>query len=411
MNNPYDPGTKIKVNNKSDKNNKKSTKKKKNTSKKGLIFNSVTDKQDTANGAGSVGSANISGNPNWTNPSTSEDEIDRLNIVFSVDFWTQYGLQRATYTLGRVDNDDLQVPVATGIKDELLGFTTNVDMNQNTPQFQVQLSGLRDWEDVLLPNDYLEISAKVYEDSPRSNDSTTGTAQSPASATLITGLISNIHKVADSQQGYSYVITCQGMQKILDNINLGLPSDLEANGGILLYDIGQASDPNVKGSSDSVDGSGGWNGSIPKGLKGNLKKIAPYAEKYGAKYKVLPSMIIAQSVQESSLGTAVPNEYNWWGLTGSIGHGTTNIGGYPYTKFESLDEAVKYYASCMGNASPGKSYWAVKRIRGISDAKKAIAVLGGDNSYHEASASSYTRGLTSAYNRYNLKRFDKNVHF
>ena len=64
----------------------------------------------------------------------------------------------------------------------------------------------------------------------------------------------------------------------------------------------------------------------------------------------------------------------------------------------------------MGDAEPGKSHWAVKRIKGITSPKKAIAILGGDNSYHEASSSSYTNSLKTGYKSLNLKRFDTGVN-
>lgn len=356
--------------------------------------------------------ANITGTNRVTKASTNDGSVHRLYTVFTADFWSQIGKVRASYTIGRDDGSVDQTNVSTGLKDELLGFTSRVDSNDNVPNFQIQLSGMRDWDNILLLNDYVELRANIMDEAGNYINMNGDTVYSAKNRLIISGLISSIEKMGSSDSGRNYNIACQGMAKIMENIHLGLPSDLAANTGYLLYDIGQASDPanNTLKARGNVDGSGSWDGKVPKGLHGNLKKIAPLAEKYGAEYHVLPSMIIDQSYVESTVGQATPNAYNWWGLTGDIGHGTTNINGYRYTKFSSFDEAVKYYASCMGDAEPGKSHWAVKRIKGITSPKKAIAILGGDNSYHGASASSYTNSLKTGYKSLNLKRFDMGVN-
>ena len=391
---------------------KAEAKKKKATAK---AVNTITptknDKSDTLPGTGNFDTVNISGDPKWTIARTITPTVTRQWVKFDAVFWSQYGKINASYTIGRDDSSVNQSEVSTGIQNELLGFSSTVDASQDTPTFQIMLSGMRDWEDVLLPNDYVMINVTVNDEANKSVDSD-GNSLNGVPTTIITGLIADIHKTGDTSSGIGYIVTAQGVEKILQNINLGLPTDLAANQGYLIYDIGGASDPanNKPDASGQVDGSGSWDGKIPKNLKGNLKKLAPLAEKYGAKYDVKPSMIIDQALKESSIGQNVPNAYNWWGLTGSIGHGTTTVSGdsHRYTKFNSLDEAVKYYTSCMGDADPGKSHWAVKRIKGLS-AKKAMKVLGGDTSYHQDGASDYTKSLENGYRSLNLKRFDSHV--
>nr|WP_276571965.1 glucosaminidase domain-containing protein [Secundilactobacillus kimchicus] len=188
------------------------------------------------------------------------------------------------------------------------------------------------------------------------------------------------------------------------NINLGLPTDLYANSVFLIYDLA-AGDTNNKDNGATTGSAGQWNGNTPKTTNAALKKLGPLAEKYGAKYGVLPSMILAQAMLESGQGS-LPHGYNYWGLTGNAaGHGTD--GGY--TKFVSLDEAVQYYTSAIGGKSPGKNHWKIKSIGGIHDAKKAIDILANDTGYHSASPASYKKALLVDYKQFNLKRYDKNV--
>lgn len=359
--------------------------------------------------------ANITGAYRATNPSTNNGAVKRLYIVFSANFWSQIGEVRASYTIGRDDNSISQTDVSQGIQDELLSFTSRVDSQDNVPTFQIQLSGMRDWDNILLPNDYVEIKASIFDENGNYVTMNGNTVKKAKNRLIISGLISSIEKTGSSTGGRIYNIACQGMAKILENIHLGLPSDLEANQGYLIYDIGQESDPanNKLDARGNVDGSGSWDGKVPGGLSARVKKIAPYALKYGAKYHVLPGMIVAQASVESGIGNAIPTKYNWWGLTGDIGHGTVTIGGHSYTKFDSFDEAMKYYASLMGDAEPGKSHWATKHIKGITDYKKAIKVVGGDLSYHgdgRDNSGTYTAGLYSAYHSLNLKRLDNQVN-
>ena len=75
---------------------------------------------------------------------------------------------------------------------------------------------------------------------------------------------------------------------------------------------------------------------LSKMQKSNMKRIAKYTADHYDKYGVLPSIAIAQAMQESGLGEVCPN-YNLWGLaSGKI---------YCY----SIEDGCKKYLKCINN--------------------------------------------------------------
>jgi hypothetical protein len=246
------------------------------------------------------------------------------------------------------------------------------------------------------------------------------TVYSAKNRLIISGLISSIEKMGSSDSGRNYNIACQGMAKIMENIHLGLPSDLAANTGYLLYDIGQASDPanNTLKARGNVDGSGSWDGKVPKSASEGINKIAKSCLKYAAQYHVLPSICIACAYAETGFGTD-PNSSigaglktnNMWGLEiADVGHG--NRGSANDTVFSSYDEGVKYWMSAVSKQKPGYGTGAgtwnlgcdLKGIRKFSTAAHDLV-----GSRYMTGKNGYYKNMLTAYKRYHLARYDHQV--
>lgn len=193
--------------------------------------------------------ANLDGIANETVPYTTSNVIQRWTQQFTATFSTQIGDTTVSYVIGRENNSVDLTKYSNLFEDELLAFQTTVDKNQDTPTFQLTLLGSRDWEDILLVNDYVSVGVERW-----------GSNGTHDMTTLITGLISDVRKNTDSSSNQrTYTIVCQGMEKILENINLATLTELKSYQAYLLYDIGiqgEGFDPH-KNDGGSDDGEGG----------------------------------------------------------------------------------------------------------------------------------------------------------
>ena len=171
----------------------------------------------------------ISGYPKVKQSHVHNSDIARKYIQFTATFFTQNGKQNASYVLGRADVPYVQQEALKGyLTKELLGFTTKNDaQNQSDiPTMTLKLAGMRNWEEVLVPNDYASLGV-VYVGTDSSDVQT---------ATLMTGIIVDIHK-SYSDGNLAYVVTCQGLAGIMANINLTTFPELSVNGTYLLHDL------------------------------------------------------------------------------------------------------------------------------------------------------------------------------
>ena len=379
---------------------------------------------------GELSPANITGQPDitteqnmWGGNYNNVPTVERMYVQLQVHFWSQYGEEYATYTLGR-DDDSVDVgSTQSGLHNELLGFKTTNDINEDCPTFQIQLSGLRDWDDVLVPNDYVEINARSYhidaQDISTPNETegeqATDSDHKTTFKLLMSGLISDIGKSTDVDQGRGYLVTGKGVQKILENIHIGAPSDVLAYGGFFLYDL---SAPQQTGSESDPDGDGDgvWNGSVPKSTNAMIKKIAKSVLAYGEKYHVLPSLCIADAWQESHLGSD-PNSsvgaglgtHNLWGLEGSdVGHGMTHNRAHDAI-FKDYDEGTMYWMSAMGRHNPGVKYWGAVNtsLRNVKTFNEGVDKL--THSNYMRGKFGYAGNMKWAYKHFNLSRFDKKM--
>lgn len=121
-------------------------------------------------------------------------------------------------------------------------------------------------------------------------------------------------------------------------------------------------------------------------------KIAYNTYKNYKKYGVLPSIAVAQSMQETSLGTdktsATPH-YGWWGVT-SI-HGG-------YMKYDTFKEALLSYLGTLNNGR----YNGCLNEYNYTKASQAIQ----DGGYCEPPAG-YANEIVKNINQYNFRKYDE----
>lgn len=181
---------------------------------------------------------------------TDNQYIARQYVQFHAYFYTQIGEYDAYYTLGRSDNSTFAVTTTEQeFTQDLISFDTTNDMQQDLPTLTLTLLGSREWDEVLVTDDYVVLRVSIsYPD---------GKYKDIPETTLMAGLISNIQYKESPTMGNTYVITCSGISKVLSNINLGLPKTVSTNGGILFFDIEGNSNPAnedfTTGSSGSTD--------------------------------------------------------------------------------------------------------------------------------------------------------------
>lgn len=168
-------------------------------------------------------------NPKVKQPRIFQDTIPRTFMMATATFFTQNGDIHASYVLGRKDIPWEQQNVLKGYwNNELLAFSTKNVVSEQTdmPTFSVTLTGMRDWENTLLANDYASLSIFYLSDKETE----------PKMATLMTGMVADVHKAYDGNQK-TYVITCQSLAKIMSNVTLTTFTEIMANGGALLFDF------------------------------------------------------------------------------------------------------------------------------------------------------------------------------
>ena len=174
------------------------------------------------------------------NNETSSGFLNRGYIIPTVTFRTQNGDVRANYVLGRADIAyNQQVIDSDSMNQELLAFSTKNDNQKDIPTLTLRLTSLRNWDTILTPNDYTELTMTAW------GDNFPLTTQ-----VLITGLISEVNESMDAASNTkSYIVSCQGLAKILSNLTLTTFPEIVANGGFLFQDASAG----AEGSDDESD--------------------------------------------------------------------------------------------------------------------------------------------------------------
>lgn len=340
---------------------------------------------------------------------TSNRYTSKEHFKFTVHFYTQQGEFNASYALGRRDSDNTSSDFKQNeMNEELIGFDTENDNSKDINIMSIKLFAFREWEQILRPNDYVTLTVSIYAKNGGDNGTTWKTL------TLMTGLVSNISLSESVSKARVYTITCQGVQKILSDINLGLPSNISNSGGFLLFDINGNSSPFAEtygsdsSSSDSDDVQGNTVG-VPKGRRDGYNKIKKACIEWGRKKNINPSLCVMSGYAETGLGTAETSSVrlgsnNMWGLRiHDVGHGLV---GNEDTVFKSYEEGVEYYFKAIsGDPSSGWSLTtgAVVGNRNINDCVKILT----NSNYMEAGGSAYASRMKEAYVSLNLKELDK----
>lgn len=244
---------------------------------------------DKSTGALSNQVASIDGIPNVTQDyhtleSDTSGSIQRLTQQVTATFSTQIGDFTAAYSIGRENIDaTTKSQYVNFFEGELLSFSTTNDKNQDTPNFQINLLGVRDWEDMLLVNDYVQVGVEQFsKESPDKSES----------YTLITGLVSDVRKTINPANNQRmYTVVCQGMQKILNNINIATLTELMGNNAYLIYDssqFGSGFDSNKDSAEGNSGDSGDFGDKVGTGKAIDIVKAAQWAleNHSGGKYSL-----------------------------------------------------------------------------------------------------------------------------
>lgn len=144
--------------------------------------------------------------------------MPRMSAQVTVTFYTVKG----TYpVVARSTSGSVPSNSTSKFNQGLIAFETQNDSSQDMPSFTIQLTDDYDWSTLLVPNDYVRIDVSYYSNI-FSNES-----KKVVKTTLICGLISNINRGFDgSSNSRIYTVTCQGVAKILYNMNLSTFSEL-----------------------------------------------------------------------------------------------------------------------------------------------------------------------------------------
>lgn len=108
----------------------------------------------------------------------------------------------------------------------LLSFQTKNDTSEDIPTATIVLTDDYDWSSILVPNDYVVITAGYRGDMPYSDKNTT------VNSTLYCGLVTDIAKTGsygDNSANRTFTITVQGMAKVLQSMNLSTFTELTSN--------------------------------------------------------------------------------------------------------------------------------------------------------------------------------------
>lgn len=196
------------------------------------------------NALGSWNTGAITGDLKRSNVRQTGIRVPRTFSVPVVTFRTQMGEVNASYVLGRQDlNALIQAGYSQEMNNELLGFSTKNDNQADIPSMTLRLSAMRTWDEVLLPNDYASLKMVVWGDN----------YTQPETTVLMTGFISEVKPMADpSSNQVSYIVSCQGVAKIMSNVTLTTFSELAVYGGVLLQDTSGTDtiDTNATANSD-----------------------------------------------------------------------------------------------------------------------------------------------------------------
>lgn len=145
-----------------------------------------------------------------------------------------------------------------------------------------------------------------------------------------------------------------------------------------------------------------------------VKKIGNAAVKYYDKYKILPSLTIAQAILESNWGKSGLSKdcHNYFGMKWSEGCGTAykeystkeqRSNGSYYTikarfrKYPSLEQGIKGYYDFL-------QYPRYKNLKGVKDYKEAAKLIRLDG---WATSLTYTNNLIKLIETYKLTDYDK----
>ena len=155
---------------------------------------------------------------------TSQLEVPRTNVEFTVNFYTISGvypvIARTTY--------DFSTQEQNSFNNGLINFQTQNDAgNGDAPSFTIELNDTYEWDNVLSPNDYIRIDAKVWSELNAGGYQSSSDVQT---STLMTGLISSITKATTAGSNERvYTVSGQGMAKVALNLNLDTFSELTSS--------------------------------------------------------------------------------------------------------------------------------------------------------------------------------------
>lgn len=337
---------------------------------------------------------------------TSNRYTSKEHFKFTVHFYTQQGEFNASYALGRRDSDNTSSDFKQNeMNEELIGFDTENDNSKDINIMSIKLFAFREWEQILRPNDYVTLTVSIYAKNGGDNGTTWKTL------TLMTGLVSNISLSESLSTARVYTITCQGVQKILSDVNLGLPSNISSSGGFLLFDINGNSSPMYEtygsdsSDSDSDDAQGNTVG-VPKDVRDGYNKIKKACLKYGKAEKILSSLCVCSAYKETALGTAktssVPlGSNNFWGIEGAdVGLGT--VGSAHDTKFKSLEQGVQYYFKLLAGKTGSVQ---TKGVVGNKNFKDCARIISSSNYMEDHTG--YYQAMLECYNSLQLWELDK----
>ena len=147
-----------------------------------------------------------------------------------------------------------------------------------------------------------------------------------------------------------------------------------------------------------------------------IQQIGKAAVKYYEKYKILPSLTIAQAILESNWGRSglAISCHNYFGMKWAEGCGTDykeyltkeqKPSGEIYTitarfrKYKSLEEGIKGYYDFL-------KYPRYKNLVGVTDYEEACKLIRLDG---WATSLSYTNSLVKLIQRYKLTTYDQEV--
>jgi len=145
-----------------------------------------------------------------------------------------------------------------------------------------------------------------------------------------------------------------------------------------------------------------------------IQTIGQAAVKYYDKYKILPSLTIAQAILESGYGkTQLAKEcYNYFGMKWVAGcncafktyltreqraDGTVYTVNAKFRKYDNLENGIKGYYDFL-------QYARYKNLKGITDYKKACNLIRQDG---WATDINYTNKLIKLIEQHNLTKYDK----